>query len=122
MIVNILPHVVLNGKTSVEEIFSKLQPLFIRSQDVILKTKEAYLEKNKRDILVDSLAIEKGKKTPFLALISGREDGVVVRLYPTVEVEKTDGVKMVLAELAKQLMQTFPEMHIGETNLQDYLK
>lgn len=117
-----MPHVVLNGKTSVEEIFSKLQPLFIRSQDVILKTKEAYLEKNKRDILVDSLAIEKGKKTPFLALISGREDGVVVRLYPTVEVEKTDGVKMVLAELAKQLMQTFPEMHIGETNLQDYLK
>jgi hypothetical protein len=113
-----LPHVVLNGKTSVEEIFDKLNPIFIRNGGSILKTKEAYLEKNKKDILVDSLAIENGKKTAFLALISGREDGVVVRLYPLVEVEKTDGVKRVLAELAKQLLQSFPEMHVGETNLQ----
>lgn len=117
-----LPHVVLTGKTSVEEVFDKLKPLFIRNGVSILKTKETYLEKNRKDILVDSLAIEKGKKTTFLALISGRDDGVVVRLYPLVEVEKTDGVKRVLAELAKQLLLTFPEMQVGETNLQDYLK
>ncbi len=117
-----MPHVVLNGKISVEEIFEKINPIFIRNQDTILKTKEAYLEKNKKDILIDSLTIEKGKKTVFLTLISGREDGVVVRLYPQFEVEKTDGVKQVLAELAKQVMQTFPEMHIGETNLQEFLQ
>jgi hypothetical protein len=117
-----LPHVVLTGKTSIEEIFDKIQPLFIRNKDSILKTKETYLEKNKKDILVDSLAIEKNKKTAFLSLISGREDGVVVRLYPQVEVEKTEGVKRVLAELAKQLLQTFPEMQVGETNLQEYLQ
>jgi hypothetical protein len=117
-----LPHVVLNGKTSVEELFGKLSPIFIRNEDNILKTKESYLERNKKDILVDALSIENGKKTAFLALISGRDDGVVVRLYPNVEVEKTDGVKMVLAELAKQLLQTFPEMQVGETNLQEYLK
>ncbi|MGD6810948.1 MAG: hypothetical protein ACQCN3_14715 [Candidatus Bathyarchaeia archaeon] len=117
-----MPHVVLNGKISVEEIFEKLNPLFIRHEYIILRTKETYLEKNKKDILIDSLAIEKGKKTVFLALISGRDDGVVVRLYPQVEVEKTDSVKTVLAELAKQVMQTFPEMQVGETNLQDFLK
>jgi len=116
-----MPHVVLNGTISVEEIFNKLNPLFIRNDECILKTKEAYLEKNKKDILIDSLAIEKGKKTVFLALISGRDDGVVVRLFPQVEVEKTDGVKKVLAELAKQVMQTFPDVHVGETNLQDYM-
>jgi len=117
-----LPHVVLNGKTSIEEIFDKLSPVFVRNGECILKTKETYLEKNKKDMLIDSLAIEKGKKTVFLALISSREDGVVVRLYPQFEVEKTDGVKQILAELAKQLLQTFPEMRVGETNLQDYLK
>ncbi len=117
-----MPHVVLNGKTSVEEIFEKLNPLFIRHEDTILKTKEVYLEKNKKDILVDALAIEKSKKTAFLALISGRDDGVVVRLYPQFEVEKTDGVKKILAELAKQLLQTFPDLRVGETNLQDFLK
>ncbi len=118
----VLPHVVLNGKISVEEIFDKLNPLFIKNPDGILKTKEAYLEKNKKDILIDALAIENGKKTVFLALISGREDSVVVRLYPQFDVEKTDGVKRILAELAKQMLQTFAELKVGETNLQDYLK
>ena len=116
-----MPHVVLNGKTSVEEIFEKLNPIFIKNADGVLRTKEAYLEKNKKDILIDSLAIEKSKKTVFLALISGRDDGVIVRVYPQVEVEKTDGVKRILSELAKQL-QTFPDLQVGETNLQDYLK
>lgn len=116
-----MPHVVLNGNISVEEIFDKLNPIFIRNKDNIIRTKEAYLEKSRKDILVNSLVIEKGKKTVFLTLISGREGGVVVRLYPQFDIEKTEGVKRVLAELAKQLMHTFPEMHIGETNLQEYI-
>jgi hypothetical protein len=55
-------------------------------------------------------------------MISGREDGFVVRLYPKIEVEKTEGVKRIIAELAKQLIVKFPELKVGETNLQDYLK
>ena len=107
-----MPHVVLNGKITVEELFDKLNPIFIKNPDGVLRTKEAYLEKNKKDVLIDALAIEKGKKTVFLALISGRDDGVVVRLYPQFEVEKTDGVKKILAELAKQLLKTFPDLRL----------
>jgi len=55
-------------------------------------------------------------------MISGRDDGVVVRLYPKVEAEKTDGVRKILAELAKQLIAAFPGLRIGETNLDDYLR
>jgi hypothetical protein len=55
-------------------------------------------------------------------MISGRDDGVVVRLYPKIDIEKTEGVKKVLVELAKQLIATFPELRIGETNLGNYLK
>ena len=117
-----LPHVVLNGKTSIEEIFEKINQIFIKNPDGILRTKDTYLERNKKDILIDALAIEKNKKTEFLALISGRDDGAVVRIYPQLDVEKTDGVKRILAELAKQLLQTFPDLRVGETNLQDYLK
>ena len=117
-----MPHAVLNGKASIEDVFRELKPLFIRNQNIILKTKEVYLERNRKDILIDSLAIENGKKTLFLAMISGRDDGVVVRLYPNIAVDKTDGVKKILAELAKQLLQTFRELELGETNLDDYLK
>jgi hypothetical protein len=43
-------------------------------------------------------------------MISGRNDGVVIRLYPKIDVEKTEGVKKILVELAKQLIATFPEL------------
>lgn len=118
----VLPHVVLNGKASIENIFKELKPLMIRNQNSILKTTDVYLEREKNAILVDSLAIEADKKSVFLAMISKRDDGVVVRLYPKIDVEKTEGVKKILVELAKQLIATFPELKIGETNLDNYLK
>ena len=83
---------------------------------------DIYLEREKNAILIDSLAIDADKKTVFIALISGRNDGIVVRLYPKIDVEKTEGVKKILVELAKQLIATFPELWIGETNLENYLK
>jgi len=55
-------------------------------------------------------------------MITGREDGIVIRLYPKVEFEKTDGVKKILSEMAKQLIQIFPVFEVGETNLSEYLK
>jgi hypothetical protein len=117
-----MPHVVLNGNIHVESIFNKLNTLFIREGTKILRTMDIYLERGKNAILIESLAIESSSKTSFLTMITMREDGVVVRLYPKIEVEKTDGVKQILAEIAKQLMLTFPELNIGETNLAEYLR
>jgi hypothetical protein len=116
-----MPHVVLNGPIHVESIFEKLKALFIRKGSKILKTMDIYLERGKNAILIESLAIEPESKVSFLTMITGRQDGVVVRLYPKFEVEKTDSVKQILAEIAKQLMLTFPEFSLGETNLADYL-
>ena len=117
-----MPHVVLNGKAAIENIFKELKPLMIRNQNSILKTTDVYLEREKNAILIDSLAIDADKKTVFLAMISGRSDGVVIRLYPKIDVEKTEGVKKILVELAKQLIAMFPELTVGETNLENYLK
>ena len=117
-----MPHVVLNGKVSMEDIFKELKPLIIRENQKILRTTDVYFERSKTAILVDSLAIEAGKKTVFIAMINVRDDGLVVRLYPRIEVEKTEGVKRLLAEIAKQIIDAFPSLKIGETNLKDYLK
>ncbi len=117
-----MPHVVLNGKVSMEDIFNQLKPLMIRENLNILRTTDVYFERSKTAILVDSLAIEAEKKTVFLAMINVRDDGLVVRLYPRIEVEKTDGVKRLLAKIAKQIIDAFPSLKIGETNLKDYLK
>jgi endo-1,4-beta-mannosidase len=82
---------------------------------------DSYLESQKKSILIESLSVQGNKTTNFLAMISGREDRVVVRLYPKVEVEKTDGVKKTIGELAKQLLETFPDFKLKETNLREYL-
>jgi len=116
-----LPHVVLTGKASIQNIFEKLDPLFVRDGTEILRTMELYLERNKNSILIDSLAIESDKKTSFFAMITGRKNGVVIRLYPKQEIEKTDGVKRTLAEIAKQLVWKFPDFKTAETNLGEYL-
>jgi hypothetical protein len=42
-------------------------------------------------ILIDSFALDAEDKTVFLALISGRDDGVVVR-FPKIDFEETEGV------------------------------
>jgi len=117
-----VPHVVLNGNVVVENIFETIQPLMIRNQNSVLRTVDVYLERKKNVILIDSLTIEADKKIAFLVMISGREDGIVIRLYPKISVEKTEGVKKIIGEIAKQLIATFPQLKIGETNLQDYLK
>lgn len=117
-----MPHVVLNGKVYIKDIFDKFDPLFVREGAFILKTSNTFIDREKKSILVESLAIEEGNKNNFLAMIGSREDGVVVRIYPGSEVEKTDGVKRVLAEIAKQLLGTFPELEVGKTNISDFLR
>ncbi|NHJ87238.1 MAG: hypothetical protein FK734_17375 [Asgard group archaeon] len=117
-----MPHVVLTGDINCEKVFEHLDEIFIKIPTGILKTTNHYLDKKKQAVLVESLAIDKGVKIDFLILINNREDGVVIRLSPyTDQIEKTDGVKQLLAEVAKQLLQKTPEIKVGKSNLQDFL-
>src|SRR3990172_5740586 len=109
-----MPHVVLKGEIALEDVFSRVQPLFIRVETGILKTAGAYLSRDRNSILIEALAVETDSKRSFLAMIGRRDDGLVVRIYPVAEVEKTPGVKRVLAEQAKQLLLAFPKLQVGE--------
>ncbi len=117
-----MPHVVLKGQVDMEELFRRLKPVFVKTERGILKATDSYMDRGGRNIIVDSLAIEGGERVRFLMAIGLREDGIVVRLFPVPEVEKTEGVKRVLAETARQLLQAFPDLEVGETNLERYLK
>lgn len=117
-----MPHVVLNGAVNLEDILTAFKSVFIRNEQGILKTDTIYMSRDKTAMLIESLAIESGVKHSFLAMVSRRDDGVVVRIYQGNDVEKTSGVKTVLAEIAKQLLGAFPHLTIGETNLAEYLK
>ena len=116
-----MPHVVLKGPADMEEVFRRLKPVFVKTDRGILKATDAYMDRARRSIIVDSLAIEGGEKVRFLMMLGLREDGLVVRLFEVPEVEKTEGVKRLLAETAKQLLDAFPDLEVGETNLQRFL-
>lgn len=117
-----MPHAVLTGDVDMDEVFRRLKPVFVKTDRGILKATDAYMDRAKRTIIVDSLAIEGGEKDRFLMAISLREDGLVIRLFEVPEVERTEGVKRVLAETARQLLATFPDLELGETNLERYIE
>jgi hypothetical protein len=118
-----MPHVVLNGKITAKEVFNVLEEIFVKESQGILKTTNQFLDKEEQIILLESLVIEQGQKTAFLTMINNREDGVVIRIYPGFDdFEKTDGVKQLLAEIAKQLLAKISEVTVGKTNLQEYLQ
>jgi len=116
-----MPHVVVNGDLMVEDAFGLLKPVFLKEEGLILKTSAKYMDEVKRNIIIESLSIEGGSKRDFLVLVSQRDDGVVVRLHTILEVEKTDGVKRLLAEVAKQIIASTPGTKVGKTNLTEFL-
>ena len=116
-----MPHVVLIGDLDAGRVFESLENIFRKDDRGILKTGARYFDSEKKSIIIEATAIENGPPKNFFVLVSWRNDGLVVRLHPSLDVEKTDGVKMTLALVAKHIMATFPGTSVGKTNLQDYL-
>ena len=102
-----MPHVVLNGNVSIDEIFNKLRGVLICNESRILKTDNIFMSHDKTSIIIESLTIEAGFKRIFFTMIGRRDDGVVIRIYQGSEVEKIIGVKSLLSEIAKQLLAAF---------------
>ena len=117
-----MPHVVLTGTTEMVDVFRQLSPIMIRYENTLLKTSDKYINFNQTSILVESLAIEDGNKISFLVLLGKRKDGLVIRIYPEFAIEKTNGVKKILATIAQQLLERFSELKIGKTNIQEFLQ
>jgi len=117
----IIPHVVIEGNIETKNIFSELEPLFIKEEGTIIRSTNSFISSDGSLILVETIVIESGSKNQFFAIINQRDDGIVVRIYPGTDVEKTNGVKRSLAEIGKQILSKFQGTKIGKTNLEDFL-
>jgi hypothetical protein len=116
-----MPHVVINGNIRVQDIFEKLEPIFLKLEDGLIKSSEKFISQSKMAMIVKTLAIEKGNKLSYFVQVNNRDDGVVIRLYPDFDIPKTFGVKKSLAEIAKLILKGNEELSIGKTNLKKYL-
>ena len=115
-----MPHVVLRGDVNITHVFKEFETFLVRGEKAVLRTNNTFIDRDNKSILVESLVIEGSKKIQFFTMISGRKDGVVIRIAPIVEVEKSYGVKKIIAEIATRMLTKFPQLSIGETNLSEF--
>jgi len=116
-----IPHVVIEGELNTQEIFEKIEPLFIKEENLLIRSTNSYLSTDKKTILVETLVIENRNKNQYFAIVNHRDDGVVVRIHPMLDIEKTNGIKRALAEIGKQILENFGGTKVGKTNLSDFL-
>jgi len=120
-IVTNMPYIVLKGNCDIEPIFNNLEKIFKKKDEEIYKTRYVYLNQAKNTILIEAFIKEKNFFSELFVIVNKRPDGLVVRLHPWNEVEKTNTVKALLTEIAKKILEMNFEYSIGETNLSEYL-
>ena len=117
-----MPHIVLENISSTKEAFDAVQPFENKIEGGILKVMDKYINASGHSALIESLAIKNGVNQTFFVQLSQKKSSLTVRLFPLTDPEKTDGVKMIMASIAKQIKDTNPAIVYGKNNLEDFLQ
>ena len=117
-----MPHVVVEGPVVPADLREGFKPLFERNGDDVLKIPSVYIETTGVEALLDTLVVESGHPQRFFIQVRRRDEGVVVRLLPQTDPEKTPGVKRALARVAILMRDLHPgASRFGSTNLEEFL-
>jgi hypothetical protein len=116
-----MPHVVIEEALDLGLACQAITLAVVRSGGEILKVVDVYLNRSGRTALVDCVAVEEGRSQSFFVQLSQKDRQITVRLLPATDPEKTDGVKRIMALIARQLHESTGGSRFGKTNLQEYL-
>jgi len=116
-----MPHIQIIGPAKLEHLAECFEPLNRRRGEIIAKTTAFYLNAGDRTALVQALVVEPRVHRKFYVLLVEKPDGLMVRLDPLTDPEKTDGVKFLLALVADWICRVCPGSSYGTTNLHDFL-
>ncbi len=116
-----MPHIVLENINEVKQAYDAILPFSEKTEDGILKVIDKYLNSTEQVALIEVLAIENGRNQNFFVQLSQKQTSLTVRLLPMTDPEKTDGVKTIMAKIAKQIKDRDKKITYGKTNLQDFL-
>ena len=116
-----MPHIVLENANNTKEAFDAVTPFAQKIDGGILKVLDKYLNGAEQTGLVESLAIENGVNQNFFIQLSQKKSSLTVRLLPLTDPEKTNGVKTIMAMVAKQIKDTNESITYGKNNLEDFL-
>ena len=115
-----MPHVVLEGRITVDDAARHFEPFVVREGDLIVKAERFYREKDARAALIEIVVVEAGHTQKFFIQLSPRDAGLTVRLEPLTDPEKTPGIRRAIALVAQRLRLATGAVY-GRTNIQEYL-
>lgn len=87
----------------------------------MLKVMYKFINSTEQTVLIEALAIENGKNQNFFVQLSQKKSSLTVRLLPLTDPEKTNGVKSIMALIAKQIKDSNANIVYGKNNLEDFL-
>ena len=115
-----MPHVVLEGRVTIEECQERFEPFVVREGDFLVKIERFYRERGGRAALVETLVVDRSHTQKFFIQLSPKGEGLTVRLEPLTDPEKTAGVKRAMALLAHRIREASGGRY-GRSNIEEYL-
>ena len=127
-----MPHIVLTNVSDFESFYHnfKKEVLIIKNEEkdqttsTIIRFEDILLNQLKNLLLIKTIVIENGNQsqTYYIMVMKKNNDQITIRLDTLTDPKnKTDAVKISLANIAKQYKKIDPEISIGRTNLEQYL-
>jgi hypothetical protein len=119
-----MPHIVLSGSILLSNAFEHMYKILFKDQksNIIVRIETYFISQPGDIILAKAVAVDQ-KPQSFYIMVMNREDKVTIRLDPTTDPEKTDGVKIALALMAKRIqeIEKAHNLYVSKTNIQEFI-
>jgi len=112
-----MPHVVRAGRADLEAAWRGLPSGPWRWGRMVARIEGRYLAADAVALLLQGVVVEFSRPLHPVVLVTHRRDATAVHLWPTAPVERTDGVKRLVWQVAQELT-AFGAGEISSTNLE----
>ena len=124
-----MPHIVLTNVSDFNSFYNNLKKevLIIKNEkaqtNTIIRFEEIFSNQLKNIILIKTIVIENtNQPQTYYIMAMKKNNQITIRLDPLTDPKnKTDAVKISLANIAKQYKKIDPAISIDKTNLEQYL-
>lgn len=118
-----MPHVILKGDTTVEDLWLGFEPLSFQEDGIVFKALECFLAHDKQSLLVRSLVVEREYPRNFLLKIAQSVDGTMtLSLDKLAQTDRAEPVKRYIGLCAWRILQSAPDLAIERTNVGDLIR
>ena len=121
-----MPHIVLSGSISLSNVFEHMYKILFKDQkksNIIVRIENYFINQPGDMILAKAVAVDDQKPQSFYIMVMNKEDKTTIRLDPITDPEKTDGVKIALALMAKRIqeIEKAHNLYVSKTNIQEFI-